>query len=108
MIKINKDTDLYNAIANVIATVIGLAGASIISGFCNSMISVSECGPVKKSFMNLGKMGLETVTTFEVSAAMRDDIDDIVDFYNDMVGASEEYKRKKLENNGIVYDKESN
>lgn len=95
MIKINKNNDIYDTIANAVATIFGFAAASLVGGFCDSMISVHDGSSFAKAGMKLGKVGLETITVYSVATQMRDEIDEGVDFYNDMAGAIDEYQNKK-------------
>jgi len=96
LFKINKDSDAYDTIANVIATGFGFAASYLVGAFCNSLISTKQDSSFFKSFtLKAGKLGLETITTYGVASRMRNDIDDIVDFVNDLSGAMDEYQALK-------------
>lgn len=109
MFKINKDSDIYSMIADGLATLIGFGASLLVGSFCNSIMSTQDNGFFKNGLCNIGKYGLETVTTFAVAKNMRDNIDDMADFYNkqaDMVNAYNEQQAEEMFKPEVVYPDE--
>ena len=106
MIKINKESDGYDLVANLLASIFGFASSSLVGVLSKSIISTNctDSSSAKRGFYRLGKLGFETVTFYAVSRKMREDIDSIVDVLNDVSEIAGEYKDRKLTDDEIVYD----
>lgn len=95
MIRINKDSEWYSIAADLLASLFGAGAVALTHGFCNGMINNSNAGGFTKFGMKAGRLGLETITMYEVSTAMRKEIDELVDAFNDISGVVETYKENK-------------
>lgn len=87
MIKINKDSDWYPVVANAVSTFVGFGSMLIVGALSRSVIDNSNQSGFKKLAMTSGVCGLETMTIFSVSSMMREQIDDLVDGYNEIAEA---------------------
>ena len=94
MIIINKDSKFYPIIADSIATFIGFGASVLVGGFCDSMIQTQNPVGIKKALMHSGKYGLEGMTIYSVAAQIRDELDEMVDSYNDLAEAMNLVKQK--------------
>lgn len=97
MFKIDKEHELYPAIADIAASLFGLGASILVGSFCGSLISVQEnqSSALKAAACKLGKVGLETITMYTVSSTMRSEIDDTVDGINEISEVWDTYKKKK-------------
>lgn len=96
MIIINKESNLYPVVANVVSCIFGFGASILVGGFCNSLISSQQPG-VKKAIMHTGKYGLECISMYEVSSQVRCEIDELVDGYNDFAKAMNLMKSQQEE-----------
>lgn len=92
MLRINKESDLYSDVANILAGVIGFGAATLINSFAKTVINNSDAGICKKASMRLGTIGLETISMYSISSTMREEIDNLSDMYNKLVDVVEKYK----------------
>lgn len=96
MFHINKDSSFYDPICNIIAGVAGFGASVIVGALCNNVISTSSSSnSIMKTAKSLGKVGLESLAIYEVTAQFRDDLDDAVDMFNDAVNEWERYRSYK-------------
>ena len=98
MIRINKDSDWYSVIADSIATFFGFGAWNLIGGFCNKVINESEVGTTKKLGMKAGKCGLQSVALYSTAQKVREEIDELTDAFNELMGVIEMYQREKQSN----------
>jgi len=107
MIRINKDSELFDAVAGVFSTLAGIGASLLVNSLCDSIISVQDTGFFKTGLCKVGKYGLETITTCTVASTMRDSVDDLADFYNkgvDMFEAYQEQQNQKVFDKTISYE----
>lgn len=97
MIRINKDSDWYSVIADSIATFFGFGAWNLIGGFCDNMINTSDASSTKKLGMKAGKVGLETIALYSTAPKMKEEIDSLVDGFNELMGLIERYQEEKKE-----------
>ena len=95
MITINKDSKYYPVVADTISAIIGTGASMIVRSFCNAIVDTCPESKPKKSIMKLGIFGLETVTLYDVASEARSTIDSLVDGYNDLAQAINEYNEYK-------------
>ncbi len=114
--KINKDSDNYSGVADIVASIFGFGASILVGSFCDSMIATKrDASGFTKFALGLGKMGLETITMFSVSSKMREEIDETVDsinvfseFINGYLEAKKEAESTKREVAVVDYDEVSN
>ncbi len=61
------------------------------------MISRSDASTTKKLGMKAGKVGLETIALYSTAPKMKEEIDSLVDGFNELMGLIERYQEEKKE-----------
>ena len=83
MIVIDTNSKYYQPCSQIAASVIGFGASLIVRTFCNNVIDSRSSTGSKRTIMKAGVVGLETVALYDVSSMMKEQIDTMVDAYND-------------------------
>ena len=110
MVEIESENKWVDLAIKGISTVIGFAAAALVGSLFGPTISAHS--GIKKAILEAGKLGIETVVTYEVAAAMNDEIKEGVDGYNKLAQEVNE-GRKAIEESSksgeiIYYEGEVN
>lgn len=80
MFEIDLENKMVGFAIDGISTLLGFASAALVGAIFGPTIA-SQTG-IKKIFLSLGKIGLETIVTYDVSATMKEEIVECVNTYN--------------------------
>ena len=80
MIEINTESKIFDFAVNLVSTLIGFAAGGLVGGIFNS--TISQYSGITRCAMEAGRLGIETVVTYEVASTMSDEIRDDVYIYN--------------------------
>ena len=83
MIVIDTNSKYYQPVSRGIACVIGFGANLIVNTLCNAIINSRYTTGPKRTLMKCGAIGLETIAMYDVSTAMKNEIDEFVEKYNE-------------------------
>lgn len=95
MRQINKDGKWYESVLTILAGIGGIAAGELVRVLTNAALDQFGIGGAQRTFLDIGKYGLESAVVIETSQHLMEDLDMAVDGYNDMCNEVNKYKQFK-------------
>ena len=99
MIEINLENKWVNLAIDAISTVIGMSAAGLVGSLFTP--TIDNYTGVKKTVLEAGRLGIETVVTYEVASTMHDEITDYVSRYDQIAAEINAGRRAMKENEEV-------
>ena len=93
LIRFNLDSELLDFGLDVVSVIFGISSASVVSKMINTVLNVKSITGFARSCIELGKLGFETVTIYSVAEAVKNDLTDTLERYNEFADQYNEGKK---------------